>query len=66
MKIIETMGYLIKDDISPYPALDHARKVLKAIHEPDPNVVAAVADKLQMDATKVAAVWMLMVEEAGK
>lgn len=41
-------------------------RVFAAVREPDPHAVAAVADALKMDATKVAAVWMLMIDEALK
>jgi hypothetical protein len=40
--------------------------LLGAMREPDPKAVAAVADQLGMDATKVAAVWMLLIDEALK
>lgn len=45
---------------------NQALSAIKAMHEPDPNAVAIVADKLKMDGVKVAAVWMLLVEEMGK
>ncbi len=75
MKTIETMAEAIftggMGNVD-YKNIPEAYKILyekwavhtlQSIHEPDPHVVAIVADKLKMDATKVAAVWMLMVEK---
>ncbi len=73
MKTIETMAEALtgsKLEIWHPNVQDELKRqatdCLKSIHEPDPHVVAIVADKLKMDPTKVAAVWMLMIEELGK
>jgi len=70
MKTIETMAEAIMKYDGQIAGKSYYEEITKAalqsIHEPDPHAVAIVADRLQMDATKVAAVWMLMVEEMGK
>lgn len=39
-----------------------AGAALKSLREPSPRAVARTADAMQMDATKVAGVWMTMVD----
>lgn len=43
-----------------------AKSALAAMQIPTNRMVAAAADELGMDATKVAAVWMIMIREACK
>jgi hypothetical protein len=43
-----------------------ARAAVMAMLEPTPRMVADVADELQMEATKVAAAWMLLIGAALK
>jgi hypothetical protein len=60
MKTIEVINNIASDEAG--RAIDCAVQILKAIKEPDPHVVAAVADALDMHPFKVFAVWNLMVE----
>lgn len=42
---------------------ERRKRMLFAIREPDAKAVCHVADKLNIDATKVASVWILMIDQ---
>lgn len=58
----EWYGYLGSRECSRNRYRDMARAAFAILRDPELRAVAHTADKLGMDATKVAAVWMMMVD----